>query len=71
VSVDRRDWTQRSESAASFSLSWPDASVRTETTVTLTADAAMFRLTVGLTATEADTVVAAREWSRDVPRHLA
>jgi predicted acyl esterase len=71
VSVDRRDWTQRSESAASFAITWPEASVRTETTVTVTADAEGFRLTVGLTATEGDNPVATREWVREISRNLA
>jgi hypothetical protein len=75
VSVDRRDWTQRSESAAAFAVSWPEATVRTEATVTLTADARAFCLTIALTASEstADGEVAAtrREWAREVPRRLA
>ena len=75
VSVNRRDWTQRSESAASFALTWPEATVRAETTVTLPAGADAFMLTVGLPATETtpegEAVVAAREWTREVPRRLA
>jgi predicted acyl esterase len=71
VSVNRRDWTQRSESAAAFAISWPEASVRTETTVSLTADADAFTLTIGLTAAEGEATVTTREWVRRMPRRLA
>ena len=50
--------------------------MRTATTVEFTADATTFEVTVRVEAVEihpdrAETVLAKREWTRTIPRHLA
>jgi hypothetical protein len=76
VVVDRRSWSQSADSSAAFSLSWPEATVRTATTVDFRTDAANFDVTVTLEAAEigadhSETVLAKREWTRSIPRRLA
>jgi len=76
VTVDRRTWNQAAAASASFTLTWPEATVRTATTVEFTADATTFEVTVRVEAVEihpdrAETVLAKREWTRTIPRHLA
>jgi hypothetical protein len=70
VTVDRRRWTQTASSSASFEIAWPEATVRTATTVDFTADAERFDVTVTVEAAEGDTVLAKRTWTQGVPRRL-
>jgi hypothetical protein len=68
VTVDRRSWAQTASSAASFEISWPEATVRTATTVELTADGDRFDAVVTVEAVEGDTVLAMRTWKQSVRR---
>lgn len=71
VEVDHRTFRQRAESDVSFTIQWPEATVTTRATMTATADADRFEVAIRLTATEADVVVAEREWQQSFPRDLA
>ena len=70
VTVDRRSWAQTASSAASFEINWPEATVRTATTVELTADGDRFDAVVTVEAAEGDTLLASRTWKRSVRRAL-
>lgn len=57
-----------STGTASFVMAWPEATVRTESTVSVTSDAAGFDVTVELRAFDGDELIADRTWQRRLPR---
>jgi len=71
VEVDRRTFGQRARSDVSFRVEWPEATVATQATLDMTADAEAFDVTVRLVAREGEEVVGQREWRRRIPRDHA
>jgi hypothetical protein len=71
VGIDRRTWTQWASSAASFSIQWPQTSVRTQTAVKVTADDTQFSVEVTLEAYENQELIHEQVWRRRYPRALA
>jgi uncharacterized protein len=57
-----------STGTASFRIAWPEATVRTESAVSVVSDADGFDVSVELRAFDGDTLVAAREWKRRLAR---
>lgn len=68
VGIDRDSWRQWASSAAEFTISWPEATVRTRAEVEFTADDTQFTLDVTLTAHEGDEEVSRRRWREAFPR---
>ncbi len=54
---------------SSFEIRWPEATVRTEATLSVRSDAHRFEVEILLTAHEGDDEVARRRWTVDHPRH--
>lgn len=75
VAVDRNDWSQRAESAASFVVDWlvdeGPIQVRAESSVRLIVTADRFDVDITVTASEGATVVGKRQWTRSIARRLA
>ena len=71
VSVDSRTFEQRAESDVSFTLTWPEATVSTRSTLEVRAGAEHFDVAVVLQVREGDDLVAERRWHRRIARDLA
>jgi hypothetical protein len=53
---------------SSFEIVWPEARVRTESTLTVRSDAHRFEVEIVLTVHDGDTEIAGRRWSTVYPR---
>jgi hypothetical protein len=80
VAVNRRTWNQSASSSASssasFAIRWPEAAVRTASTVEFATTDETFEVTITLEAAEVrpeggKTVVGKHEWTRTISRNLA
>ncbi len=71
VSVDSRTFAQRAESDVSFTLTWPEATVSTRSTLEVRAGAEHFDVAIVLQVREGDDLVAERRWDRRIARDLA
>jgi hypothetical protein len=70
VTVDTVTFAQQATGTTTFTLAWPDVTVTTEVRMVLDATADAFDITLELDCLEAETVVAQRRWSRQIPRRL-
>jgi uncharacterized protein len=70
VGVDLRSFAQWATAEVVFELSWPEATVRSRSTLDLRIDSEAYDVTIALEATEADRVVGSRRWERRIPRRL-
>jgi hypothetical protein len=71
VTVDRRSWVQTASSTATFTIVWPEATVRTDASVDFRADAERFEIAVSVEAIESGSLIAAHTWKRSIGRLLA
>jgi uncharacterized protein len=71
VTVDRRTWVQSASSTATFTIDWPEATVRAHAAVDFRAYADRFEIAVSVEAIESGSLVAAHAWKRSIGRHLA
>lgn len=70
VEVDASTWQQRAEATADFTVTWPEATVRSRTEVTLVADAEAFDVRIDLETWRDGEPFVQRSWERRVPRDL-
>jgi predicted acyl esterase len=68
VSVNRATFEQHAHAGTTFVLRWPEATVSTEATMDLVADADSFDVSISLVAREGAQTVGARDWRRRFKR---
>ena len=71
VTVNTATFEQRAQADVSFALTWPEASVRVESSLDVVADAAEYHVTIAVLAEESGEQVSHRTWTRTYPRALA
>ncbi|HEX3909000.1 MAG TPA: CocE/NonD family hydrolase [Mycobacteriales bacterium] len=70
VTVNTETSAQRAEATSSFTLAWPDVTVRSEARMTMLVSDNAFDVSLELDCHDGDTVIAQRRWSRQIPRDL-
>lgn len=70
VSVNEVTFGQRAQAETCFTITWPEGTATSLARLDFVADEEAFDVTIELTASEGDEVVARREWHERIPRDL-